>query len=311
MKINLNNNTIVLCYHRIIDDTFTEIDFPNDGQSLKCDDFEKHLIYLKKHYTFVNDLESNIINKKKYNLFLTFDDGFLDIKTIVLPLLEKYNIPAMIFITSGFIDNNYQFVWWIDFWNNLKNKKSITIITNGIKKNYNFNTLKSKNKIYSIYIKKLFKMSRDEQYNFFKENNLGTNTKKYFLSKTDIAYLQNHYLIKIGLHSHLHMNYGIECERSINYDLLEMNKYFDENNIKTHKKYFALCYGSLPNLHVLKNLEIKFDLIFALGIKSYLISNKKIISRINVSSKQSLLRLKINLMLIKFIIFLKNVRIEK
>ncbi len=308
---NLRSNTIVLCYHRILDDSSSEIDYPKDGQSLKVNEFEKHLIYFKKHYNFVNQLRTQSNNKNKYNLFLTFDDGFKDIKTIVLPLLEKYDIPAMIFLTSGFIDNNNQFVWWIDFWNNIKEKKSITFFLNNAEFTYDLSSIKSKNIFYSKYSRHLFKMNRDLQYAFFKTNNFETNSTKHFLSKKDITELQNHNLIKIGFHSHLHLNFGIETDINITNDIDEMINYFENHEIQTYNNYFALCYGATPDSKILNLLESRFEFIFALGIKQFFSSNRKIVSRININSNQSFFRLKINLLIVKLILFLKKYQFEK
>ncbi len=36
-------------------------------------------------------------------LAITFDDGFRDNLTVALPLLEKYNLPATVFVTADFI----------------------------------------------------------------------------------------------------------------------------------------------------------------------------------------------------------------
>jgi len=55
------------------------------------------------------DAENGVF--KPDNVALTFDDGYLDNLTIAVPLLEKYQIPATIFVTSGMLDSEYEF-WW-------------------------------------------------------------------------------------------------------------------------------------------------------------------------------------------------------
>ena len=42
---------------------------------------------------------------------VTFDDGYVDNLYNAKPLLEQYDIPATVFVTSGYIDNEREF-WW-------------------------------------------------------------------------------------------------------------------------------------------------------------------------------------------------------
>ena len=42
---------------------------------------------------------------------VTFDDGYADNLYNAKPLLEKYNIPATVFVASGFVGHKYEF-WW-------------------------------------------------------------------------------------------------------------------------------------------------------------------------------------------------------
>jgi peptidoglycan/xylan/chitin deacetylase (PgdA/CDA1 family) len=100
----------VLLYHRIRDAKF-------DPQLLcvSADNFEAHLQILQDRYRIVK--LSEIINDARAGVFkpdtvaLTFDDGYLDNLTVAAPLLEKYKIPATIFITSGILNAGYEF-WW-------------------------------------------------------------------------------------------------------------------------------------------------------------------------------------------------------
>jgi peptidoglycan/xylan/chitin deacetylase (PgdA/CDA1 family) len=44
---------------------------------------------------------------------VTFDDGYLDNFEIALPVLEKYQVPATIFVTTDFIDRQH-IPWWLE-----------------------------------------------------------------------------------------------------------------------------------------------------------------------------------------------------
>lgn len=94
----------VLCYHSVSkgDD--------RDVEPLDPDLFEEHLKFLKEHYNVLrlSDLGSALAEGKSLpekSVILTFDDGYQDNFVTVFPLLKKYEMPATIFLVSGFIDN--------------------------------------------------------------------------------------------------------------------------------------------------------------------------------------------------------------
>ena len=101
---------LILLYHRVADD-------PIDSQLLAVSPahFEAHLIELKQNYrvlslnTLLEEIHQNTFIPN--SVAITFDDGYLDNLTNALPLLEKYNLPATFFITSGMIQCNKEF-WW-------------------------------------------------------------------------------------------------------------------------------------------------------------------------------------------------------
>jgi peptidoglycan/xylan/chitin deacetylase (PgdA/CDA1 family) len=49
---------------------------------------------------------------REHVTLVTFDDGYRDNLTHALPLLEKYGIPAAIFVTTGFVDGSTA-PWWL------------------------------------------------------------------------------------------------------------------------------------------------------------------------------------------------------
>lgn len=71
--------------------------------------FEEHLKWLAKRLKRVVPLRNLLTVSPAENLIaITFDDGYKDNLTVALPLLEKYNLPATIFVSAGFIgDDGY------------------------------------------------------------------------------------------------------------------------------------------------------------------------------------------------------------
>ncbi|MCY7348127.1 MAG: polysaccharide deacetylase family protein [Pyrinomonadaceae bacterium] len=66
--------------------------------------FEQHLKWLAKRSERVVPLSRLLTEAVNKSLIaITFDDGYEDNLSVALPLLEKYNLPATIFMVAGFI----------------------------------------------------------------------------------------------------------------------------------------------------------------------------------------------------------------
>jgi peptidoglycan/xylan/chitin deacetylase (PgdA/CDA1 family) len=74
--------------------------------------FEAHLKFYKKHFNVVSldDYYAQKFCKDKFNICLTFDDGFANNHKYVLPLLQQYQVPATFFITA-IISEGYDVLW--------------------------------------------------------------------------------------------------------------------------------------------------------------------------------------------------------
>ena len=170
------NSTDILCYHKVYRENQRIPDFHEDGLSLNETEFESHLIYLKKHYNILNLKYGNIEEKAgKRKLVLTFDDGTRGIQEVILPIIEKHNIPIVIFISSSFVEDNSVGCWFIDLWENIRNRSSIIITINQRTKFFKTKSSLQKNISYRKIHKILFKMSRVEQVEFVTQTNLKMN----------------------------------------------------------------------------------------------------------------------------------------
>lgn len=108
-RIKKPNSLLVLTYHRITDEPDLQ-----DPLKVAAETFEKQVLFLKKHYTIIfgEQLADIIKNNKPFpenSCLITFDDGWRDNYTNAFPILKKYGIPAIIFITTDYIGTNKVF----------------------------------------------------------------------------------------------------------------------------------------------------------------------------------------------------------
>lgn len=101
---------IILLYHRVAE-------LPSDPYLLCVtpQHFAEHLEVLRKHY-YSMGLRQLVQAVKEGNIprlamVITFDDGYADNLYNAKPLLEKYGIPATVFVTSGYVGRECEF-WW-------------------------------------------------------------------------------------------------------------------------------------------------------------------------------------------------------
>lgn len=95
--LNEIGNRIIL-YHAI----GTKLEFDTYGISISKQNFLEHIIFLKDNYEIIQIDDNYKTNLNRKTVSITFDDGFKD-NLYALELLEKYNIPFTLYITTDFI----------------------------------------------------------------------------------------------------------------------------------------------------------------------------------------------------------------
>ena len=70
--------------------------------------FDRQLRWLARWRRVVPLTETLKPNRREVRVAISFDDGYRDNLTVALPMLEKYSLPATIFVSAGFIgDEGY------------------------------------------------------------------------------------------------------------------------------------------------------------------------------------------------------------
>lgn len=102
-----NPSVTILTYHSI------SRSWPKGSlQSLPARQFYKQMKFCSENYSIIplDRARKNLANGSPLSnpgLVVTFDDGFLDNETNAIPILKYFNIPATLFVSTGFIDTGF------------------------------------------------------------------------------------------------------------------------------------------------------------------------------------------------------------
>ncbi|MEU7001205.1 polysaccharide deacetylase family protein [Nonomuraea sp. NPDC046570] len=99
----------ILMYHSVTDRPNPE----TKPLAVRPGDFSEHLSYLSEHGFTPLTVADMVASLNKNNgrslpdkpVVVTFDDGYADFHTEALPVLERHNFPATVFLTSGWVSD--------------------------------------------------------------------------------------------------------------------------------------------------------------------------------------------------------------
>jgi peptidoglycan/xylan/chitin deacetylase (PgdA/CDA1 family) len=98
----------ILIYHRVL----PAADPLRPGE-IVADCFAQQMQFLARHFSVLplreaaRRLQSGTLPRRA--CCITFDDGYADNLTVALPILEKYSLPATVFVATGYLDGGRMF----------------------------------------------------------------------------------------------------------------------------------------------------------------------------------------------------------
>jgi len=262
-------------YHRVSD-----IKSDPWALAIKPQHFAEHMDIISQYANPVSlqHLRKDLQRKKplKRAVVVTFDDGYLDNLINAKPILERYSIPATIFITTSYIDQRHGF-WWDELSRLLMQTENLPgLLELNIRgKTYNWKTedleyssnsnfgfscfqrIKSKlqkdlswnNSLYYKIYNQLRFLHAHERDQILKELGIWANAEsssqdnQISLSSNDLIALEKGGLIEIGAHtvSHPHLP---KIPLNMQRDEINDSKVYLENIIGHKVNSFAYPFGS-------------------------------------------------------------------
>ena len=110
----------IFMYHRVLTPAQYEACQFEKSLAIETTAFRKHLAYVKANFEVISPKTFLQLNKNAATLkrtsnkplaLLTFDDGWRDNFENAFPLLQEFQLPAVIFLATGFIGTDKGF-WW-------------------------------------------------------------------------------------------------------------------------------------------------------------------------------------------------------
>ena len=114
-KLILRGKAVVIMYHRVLTSDEAERTYSHEAIIVNDKLFEKQLAFLKKHFNVIDAIEfvHTIQSGSSFEnaaCLITFDDGWIDNYLNAYPLLNKYGVSAVIFLSTDYI--GYKGLFW-------------------------------------------------------------------------------------------------------------------------------------------------------------------------------------------------------
>jgi len=238
---------VILMYHR-----FSRAPAPDRVSEVQ---FEQQLCFLNAHCTVISmqELVLGLSYGRKWQpgtVVVTIDDGYRDVYEIAFPLIQRYQVPFTIFITSGFAEGR---LWhWPDklhYMLSMIERRTNTVRLNGVAVELGGPGGLSGRAAWHLVADYCFKLSEEDCQEFVREMSSQLRIpvpdappERYASVSWDEIRRMCHAGIQIGAHSVTHARLAPLPTERIRYELVE-SKRMIESRIDRECSSFAYPYG--------------------------------------------------------------------
>lgn len=103
--------TIVLTYHRVIEDGVSLAGRFGIERGVSAGVFEAQIRFMRKHFVPVKASQVLDPSCEPLRFAVTLDDGYQDNFRVAAPILRRLGVPATFFVVSDYVDSDRLF-WW-------------------------------------------------------------------------------------------------------------------------------------------------------------------------------------------------------
>lgn len=255
----------IICYHGI--DTIESKELNMRFYSIKS--LETHFSYFKKYFNVISvqDYFLEKFSTQKFNIAITFDDGYRNNFKYLLPLTEKYQLPVSIYVT-GLNQTPFNCLWadFADILIHFSDLTEIEISGEFFLREKKFCNIKGES--LHQWIKKQgtwnFKQELYEKYaSDFHKITTQRNISDYWelMSDKEIIEAAKSKFITIGSHGFFHNNLGNISPTDAAHELAASKKYL-ENLLQKEVNELAYPDGSFnqQTIDAAKQQNLKFQL---------------------------------------------------
>jgi peptidoglycan/xylan/chitin deacetylase (PgdA/CDA1 family) len=108
-SLRASNATVVLMFHRVVDDDTFRKTCSLPGTLVRKPTFERLAAYLAKRFAVVPLTDAPAAASKKLRMAITFDDGWADNREIALPIAAQHGLPLTVFICPAAAGTTFPF----------------------------------------------------------------------------------------------------------------------------------------------------------------------------------------------------------